>query len=680
MRAEKDNAIERKKRHQSRRPRRGGTPHRMLRGFILAGLVLAIGRPAHALINPGFTPVHLTQQSHLVVQLKLSVAGPKGKEKITAQVVKALKGTAPKAALIDMSEMRKEEAEAFVGQVRENGDGPVLLFFGKYEEEGGGDDMGGMGGLEAGGGRRIPPAFVHIIDRWLSVRNDKGGKWFVEAIDTDMQATWAGSTKMLIRCVKYVQSATNPAVPSKTGAAWEEEEERKIAKMAGKVHGALAVDVKGNGRSYLHILCEGGDRLFLYDKKAKKFGDVTGSLKLGAKSRVAAWADFDRNGTFDLASWDGKALTLWLQQKDGAFLRKATGVKLPVCTGLSVLGVGATMRAGLLVSTKHIPLLLTPGEDGTFSCAPIEGVAAGKWKGSALGEARPCVVADFDRDSVADIVQPFAAGVFLYRGRKGGGFEPASLACDVDQKGRPLIGTGKGFGRANAGDFDHDGKLDLFLVTEECCQIWGNVGGGKFVDTLRFSGELAYISKGDGRSAMTVDINNDGRQDVFITYFTRPPHLFFNRGFRSFGHSHAMDLEEHELFPKLKKGDQDEERDKKGQQAGVVHDFDGDGGQDMIIVLDDGEVWVYWREYGASEPLAVRAVLPASGPAGPVRVMAWSKKRLLGAWSVSPATSEAFFGLFEQGPCKLKWQFPGGKVRRKTVVVENKPLRVELTP
>jgi hypothetical protein len=149
------------------------------------------------------------------------------------------------------------------------------------------------------------------------------------------------------------------------------------------------------------------------------------------------------------------------------------------------------------------------------------------------------------------------------------------------------------------------------------------------------------------------------------------PQVFFNRGFRSTGHAHALDLAERELLPQAD----------AGQQAGCLADLNGDGAQDMVIVLSNGEGWIFYREVMDVLGLAARAVLPVGGDyAGPVTVVGWTYDRCLGARNVVPGTGEGFLGQIEAGPCKLTWRFPGGKPRQRETVVENEAVRVILTP
>ncbi len=499
-----------------------------------------------------------------------------------------------------------------------------------------------------------------------------------------MEGTWAGGTDMLQQAVKYVLTDPAPSVPVKSMANWEAP--TKAAKLDGKVRGCIPVDIAGDGQTALHVLCESGDRLFRWDKAKKALGDATAGLKLGAKSHRAAWADLDSDGRLDLASFDGKALTLWLQAQDGTFSAKGSGVELKDgCLALAAMGLDEKGRTGIVVSTASYPLLVTAEAGGTLKSGYLVQPVEGKFIGSNLGAAKPCLIADFDGDRLPDVLQSFAKGSVFYRGKSPG----------VVDGGTRIEGLGTGEGEAGAfvGDFDADGLLDVFVAADERCLLWHNRTNAKretrnakrdsrtrdedegrgtiaFEETLPISGEIAYISKPGGIGGMAGDPNGDGRQDVLILYSNRAPHVFFNRGFRSFGHAHELDLDENRLLDAAN----------EGQQAGCLADLDGDGGQDMALVLKNGELWVCLRDAGGVPPLALRAALPAGGYAGPLTVTAWADKRPLGAWNVLPGTADAFFGVFEPGPIHLKWQFPGKAPQEKQIIVEDKPVRFILKP
>jgi hypothetical protein len=651
-----------------------------LRLWWLVAVVAAVAAPrAVALINPNFTPIHVVNQSELILVLKLGPVGAKGE--IPVQLVEAAKGKAPqKAPTLDLSKTAEPQADALRRLVGKAEPQLALLFTGKYRENApdGGDqpeERKGQDGL------------LHVQGAWFRLVGKEGGTWLLDALDDHLLGCWAGGTDMLERAVRYVLTDPNPYVPVKAGASWAEP--KKIAKLDGKVHGAVPVDLAGDGRLCLHILCEAGDRIFRWDPEGEALEDITvwagpRARPLAARSRAAVWGDFNADGRLDLASFDGKALTLWLQGGDGTFRAKASGVALADgCLALTTMGLDDKGRVGIVVSTSSYPLLLTAGEGGTLKSDYLVHPVAGKFIGSALGAARPCLIADFDGDSVPDVLQPFAKGSVLYKGKGLARFDGGTRIEG--------LGTGEGDAGAFLGDFDADGLLDVFVAADERCFLWHNRTASSypntehrtpntdsttrtttigFEETLGLAGEAAYISKPSGIGGMTGDVNNDGRQDVLILYSNRSPHIFFNRGFRSFGHAHELDLDERQLLPAAS----------EGQQAGCLADLDGDGGQDMAIVLKNGELWVLSRDTGDAPALALRAALPLGGFAGPLAVTAWADKRPLGAWNVVAGTSEAFFGQLDPGPIKLKWQFPGKPPQEKDVLVEDKPVRFVLKP
>ena len=152
-----------------------GSKARRLCALLTAGAVLTAAVTARALINVRFTPVHLTEQSKQVFLLKLTKPDAKGR--LTARLLRCLKGTAPKSLRIDASLMSKEHLELLADILRKNPDQPALLFAGEYQQE------GEEGGDAPGGGREIPNALLHVRDKWFAVSRDKAGTWHIEAFD-----------------------------------------------------------------------------------------------------------------------------------------------------------------------------------------------------------------------------------------------------------------------------------------------------------------------------------------------------------------------------------------------------------------------------------------------------------------------------------------------------------------
>ena len=359
----------------------------------------------------------------------------------------------------------------------------------------------------------------------------------------------------------------------------------------------------------------------------------------------------------DLFSWDGQGFVLYLQGAGGvlaAGTNVLTGQVRGDCLNLSLVDCGTAGHPSVLVSTPHGPVICVLDAAIAQVCRPLPDASA---LTTSLGEPAGCLLADFDTDAMPDVLWLFERGSVIYKGKALGQFE-APQPC--------AVAAGKAPAAAFLGDYDADGLFDILCAAADQTRIWQNGGGYKFQETLRFCGEAAYKADPGAFSGMTGDINNDGRQDFVLLYPGAAPRVFFNRGFRSFGLANGMDV--NALLPEAG----------RGVQAGCWADFNGDGAQDLAIVLANGEGRCLFR---AGVGGVVRAALDSWGPnAGPVKASGWRKGRCLGAWNVTAGTAEAFIGIVEAGPMTLKWQFPGGRAMSRDVVVEDKPVRVVLGP
>jgi len=603
--------------------------------------VVALAARAEALINPNFTPVQLVRQADLILSLRFKPTQTNGV--LAAAVQRVVKGKAPATVLrLDLNaSVRKEHARTVGETLKRIGGGPALLFVGTGET-----------------GEHVD--LLHLDGTWVRLDAKPGKPWRVEAIDSHMEGTWAGHTTMLLRAVDYIlQHPGEPDVPVDETYEWAER--RTIGRIDDAVHDAQPVVLDADGRISLFIAAEKGDRLFRYDVGLRKFQDVTARRRLTSRSHAAVWADFDADGRLDLASFDGAALRLWRQAADGTF--PATGRRIPVdlragCLGLSALDVGPAGRPGLLLSTRGAPVLLRPTNDGAFEAGPLPKAA---FKTDALGPAARCLVADLDGDSLFDVLHLFARGSLVYKG-KGAGRFAAPGRCDV--------ALGQGRGCAVLGDYDADGYLDIFTSAEDRCRLWHNRGGLRFTENLAYSGESADAAERGGIAGLTCDVNNDGRQDLLIVNARRQAQVFFNRGFLSFGK--ALKLAREDVI----------EETAAGQQAGTMADLNGDGAQDMALVLTDGSVRVFLREVFEDEPaLGVRVALPPGGAfAGPLTVTASIDERQLGAWNIVAGSREALFGRVEAGEVTLTWRFPGARERKQVVLLEQQSIWLLLRP
>jgi enediyne biosynthesis protein E4 len=105
------------------------------------------------------------------------------------------------------------------------------------------------------------------------------------------------------------------------------------------------------------------------------------------------------------------------------------------------------------------------------------------------------------------------------------------------------IGTGVAIG-----DFDNDGKPDIFVVSKtESCRLFRNLGNFKFEDVTDKTG---VGDKGDAAKiwkfgATFADVNNDGLLDIYVCRYNAPNLLYINQGdgtFKEMAHAYGLDV------------------------------------------------------------------------------------------------------------------------------------------
>jgi hypothetical protein len=615
---------------------------------VAAAALLAVSA-AHAMINPGFTPVHLVKQASVI--LWVDIKAGEAQDQYTATIRETLKGKAEeKMFRLDISKAGEDEAAIAMREQLAAGK-PALFFVGEFEDT-----------KELGGGNTSRRAFLLLDGVWSVFGGGEQGLWNLNNINDRMLMTvWHGGTDMMRRAVDYILTDDDPKVPVAEGFSFSKGP-AKVASLTGAIRAVRTVDLASDGKQALFVACESGDRLFA-GAKGRTFTDLTEARGLQSKSVAFAWGDFAGQGRLDLISFDGKVVTLNAQQVDGKFLAKPLdlgGAVSTACVALASLDVGTKGRSGLLVSGDSWPVLVALDEAGKATATPL---AAPGVELTKLGKPGACLVADFDGDGFADALLPAEKGSVLFRATAAGKFAPG-VACAVQ--------LGKSPSGACLGDFDADGRLDVFCVNRAGSYLWENAGGGTFVEAFEQTGELSYGASRRGIDCMAGDFNNDGRQDIVIGYSAAEPRIFFNRGFRSFGNAASLNMGWKALLP----------ASMQGQTSVCIGDLDGDGAQDLALATGTGEVWVAFRENSNADHAAMMAaaVLPVSGACkGPIGVTGWIDKRCLGAWNVLPGVSQACFGRTDAGLVTLKWRLPGGQEQAKEVVLEKGgTLKVEI--
>jgi hypothetical protein len=143
------------------------------------------------------------------------------------------------------------------------------------------------------------------------------------------------------------------------------------------------------------------------------------------------------------------------------------------------------------------------------------------------------VSADYDNDGAVDVL--VLRGAWL----RAGGHIPNSLLRNngdgtfEDVTERAGILTLHPTQAGAWGDFDNDGRLDLFVGNESSAEdphpseLYRNNGDGTFTDV---TGLLGRTDLGFVKGAAWGDIDNDGRADLYVSVGEGPNLLFHNRG------------------------------------------------------------------------------------------------------------------------------------------------------
>ncbi len=220
------------------------------------------------------------------------------------------------------------------------------------------------------------------------------------------------------------------------------------------------------------------------------------------------------------------------------------------------------------VASPHAALFRN-NQDGTFTDVTQKaGVANDRW---GLG----CAVGDYDNDGWPDLYVTNVGENRLYHNNRNGTFADvapkAGVALD-ERDGTSIVDhTGATFG-----DFDGDGRLDLFVagyirydfehpplagtkgVNYSSCQYRGldvmcgprglqgagdhlfhNNGDGTFTDVSKQAG-VSDSSDFYGLGTLFVDVSSDGKPDLLVANDSTPNYLYINKGDGTFADASYM--------------------------------------------------------------------------------------------------------------------------------------------
>jgi hypothetical protein len=288
-------------------------------------------------------------------------------------------------------------------------------------------------------------------------------------------------------------------------------------------------------------------------------------------SRAASWGDFDGDGDPDLAVLTPGAglnsLTLYRNAGGLAFhpLPRSNYANLqPNGVALAWADLDRDGWLDLVISTTnpgdHTHVLRNRG-NGQFTDESTKANVPG-------GQENNCVVADFNGDGWDDLVLSGSTGTRVYR--------------NTGQLTFVLVPnpTLTGAQSALAGDFDNDGRLDLFLAgTNAPSFLYLGNGDGTFVRKVSpATDSLAAPCV----SATAADFNKDGWLDVAISHESPDGlRVFQNRGDASFEALQILSA------PTSRLG------------GCAVADMDQDGNPDLVLARADTAGAAFLRNEGS---------------------------------------------------------------------------------
>jgi hypothetical protein len=238
--------------------------------------------------------------------------------------------------------------------------------------------------------------------------------------------------------------------------------------------------------------------------------------------------------------------------------------------------------------------------DGTFTDVTQKAGVSGDAYGMGIA------VGDYDGDGFPDLYVTQYPHSILYHNNGDGTFTDVTAKAGVAAPGWATSAVWF--------DYDNDGRLDLFVchfvdyskaklkfcgdtLTGErfyCipsiydpmpCWLFRNNGDGTFTDVSKESGISQSLAKAWG--VVAVDIDNDGRMDLYVTNDTVPNFLFANRGKGRFEEIGLLAGVGVNAFGKPRSG--------MGVDAA---DYDQDGRIDLFEANVDHEMYSLYRNDG----------------------------------------------------------------------------------
>ncbi|HET9714349.1 MAG TPA: CRTAC1 family protein [Pyrinomonadaceae bacterium] len=359
--------------------------------------------------------------------------------------------------------------------------------------------------------------------------------------------------------------------------------------------GVAVADYNNDGFEDLYVTCVGPNRL-LKNNGNGTFSDVSKTARVDDQrwSAGAAFVDYDNDGKVDLfvanyVAFDFKNLPEFGKGR----LCQYKGIPVQ-CGPRGLPGDGDTLYHN--------------EGDGTFTDVSKKAGVSDPDGYYGMG----IICSDFDEDGLVDIfVANDSTPNFLYKNNGDGTFKeigfPAGVAVNEN-------GSEQGSMGITLGDYDHDGRLDLFVTNfdDDYNVLYHNDGQGSFTDVSHATNVAAVSLPYVGWGTKFFDYDNDGWADLFVAnghvYPQIPTYRQRNFIFKNNRNGTFTELGL-ELGPPLA-----EKRVGRGTAFG---DLDNDGDVDIVINNLDGAPTLLRNDGGnANKSALIRLVGVKSNRSG----------------------------------------------------------------
>lgn len=347
----------------------------------------------------------------------------------------------------------------------------------------------------------------------------------------------------------------------------------------GYGQGVTVADYDNDGWADLYVTAYGGNHLF-HNNRDGTFTDVTAAAGVADLAPElpwplsAAWGDYDNDGHLDLFVCHYARWSLALDKP----YENATGKM--------------AYDRPQVYEPSHNRLYHNNG-DGTFT-----DVTRQSGLDNLKGKSMSAIWLDYDEDGWQDLfVTNDTMPNFLLHNNRDGTFTDRAILAGVglDDQGRAASGMGVG-----AGDYDNDGREDLFVVNfaGQSKSIFHSLGGGVFESTSYHSGVASTNLQYLGFGLECFDYDLDGWQDLIVGN----GHVLDHMDESTAGSSYAQSQQ---LFHNGGDGTFTEDLRSLGDLAlprvtrGLaVGDFDNDGDQDVVMVSQTGPLQLFRNDGG----------------------------------------------------------------------------------